>query len=93
MLLELRRLIRDAAPSAEETLKYGMPSYAINGSPFVHIAAAKSHVAVYGLVHVDGEVPSELAPYLHDRSTLRFKFADQLPVSALTSALERKANS
>jgi uncharacterized protein YdhG (YjbR/CyaY superfamily) len=91
LLTELRRIIRGVLPGAVETLKYGMPSYAVNGRAFVHFAAGKAHVGVYGLVHADGEVPAELAPYLDHRSTLRFRFGEELPSAALEDAIRRKA--
>jgi len=91
MLREIRRLILDAVPTATEQIAYGMPTYRRDGEPLVNFAAAKAHVAVYGLVHEDGDVPAELAPYLHHRSTLRFAFGHPLPTAALSAALRRKA--
>ena len=48
-------------------------------------------MGVYGLVHEDGDIPAELAPYLAERSTLRFRLDQPLPTSALAAALRRKA--
>jgi hypothetical protein len=39
----LRQLIREAAPEATESIKWGQPVYEVNG-PFAHIKAFKSHV-------------------------------------------------
>jgi hypothetical protein len=39
----LRRLIREAAPDASESIKWGQPVYDVKG-PFAHIKAFKSHV-------------------------------------------------
>lgn len=91
MLVEIRRMILDTVPSLVESVKYGMPAYAHSGRPFVHVSAAKAHVAIYGLVHVDGDVPPTLAPFLDHRSTLHFPFGEELPTAALVAALTRKA--
>jgi len=91
-LTAMRQIIRDAVPSAVEAIKYGMPSYAFRGRPLVHFSAAKAHVGVYGLVHVDGDVPAELAPYLDHRSTLRFKFDEPLPGAALSETLRSRVS-
>ena len=91
LLRDIRRTILDAAPAVREKVAYGMPSYELGGQRFVHFSAARAHVGVYGLVHVDGEVPSELAAYLDHRSTLRFRLDRPLPVAALASAIKRKA--
>jgi uncharacterized protein YdhG (YjbR/CyaY superfamily) len=92
LLREIRQLILDTVPSASEKISYGMPSYEAGGRSLVHFAAAKRHVGVYGLVHVDGDVPVDLAPYLDGRSTLRFRLDQPLPTSALAAALRRKAS-
>jgi hypothetical protein len=39
----LRQLIREAAPDAVESIKWGQPVYEVNG-PFAHIKAFKNHV-------------------------------------------------
>jgi hypothetical protein len=39
----LRKLIREAAPDATESIKWGQPVYELNG-PFAHMKAFKSHV-------------------------------------------------
>jgi hypothetical protein len=42
-LSALRKLIREAAPDAVESIKWGQPVYELNG-PFAHIKAHKNHV-------------------------------------------------
>ena len=91
MLREVRRIILDAVPAVTEKIAYGMPSYVLRGQKLVHFSAARAHVGVYGLVHVDRDVPAELAAYLDHRSTLRFQFERPLPASALAASLRRKA--
>ena len=90
-LRQLRQLIRATVPSLNERISYSMPAYDYRGERFVHFSAAKAHVGVYGLVHEDGEVPPELAPYLTERSTLRFPLDQPLPTKALATALLAKA--
>lgn len=91
MLRELRRIILAAAPEAAEKLSYGMPFYEYGGRRLVYFSTNQSHVGVYGLVHVEGEVPEELAEYLDHRSTLRFRLGRSLPAAALTAAVRQKA--
>ena len=91
LLRELRKLIFEAAPLVTERISYGMPTYDYRGKSLLNFSAAKSHVGVYGLVHVDGQVPPELADYFDHRSTLRFKFDRPLPTAALKNAIVQKA--
>jgi uncharacterized protein YdhG (YjbR/CyaY superfamily) len=91
LLRALRRLVLTAVPEASEKISYGMPTYEYRGRPLINFSAAKSHVGVYGLVHVDSVVPEQLAGYLDHRSTLRFRFDAPLPAEALSAALRDKA--
>jgi uncharacterized protein YdhG (YjbR/CyaY superfamily) len=91
MLRELRRIIFDAVPEVTEKVAYGMPSCEHRGQRLVHFSAANAHLGVYGPVHVDGDVPADLAAYLDHRSTLRFRLDHPLPAAALAAALRYKA--
>ena len=48
ILEHLRRLVHAAVPEAEETIKWGMPFFTLQGRPLVNMAAFKAH-AVFGL--------------------------------------------
>ena len=91
LLRELRRLVLSTVPNATEKISYGMPTYEAAGRRLLHLAAAKKHVAVYALVHVEAGVPAELAEYVDHRSTLQFPFDSELPEAALVEAMRQKA--
>ena len=86
-LRELRRIVRASAPGITEKISYGMPTFDVAGRRLLHISAAKNHVAVYALVHVDSDIPSELSGYVDHRSTLHFRFGEPLPAEALAAAI------
>jgi uncharacterized protein YdhG (YjbR/CyaY superfamily) len=44
VLEELRRVIRESAPKAEETISYEIPTFDLNGRHLVHFAAYKNYV-------------------------------------------------
>ena len=44
ILVELRRLVDEAAPDATSSLKWGMPFYEIDGNTFCALAGFKAHV-------------------------------------------------
>ena len=48
ILEHLRRVVREAAPAAEETIKWSMPHFTLNGRLFAGMAAFKAH-ATFGL--------------------------------------------
>jgi uncharacterized protein YdeI (YjbR/CyaY-like superfamily) len=45
ILEHLRRLVHDAAPEAEETIKWGMPFFTLKGRPLANMAAFKAHAS------------------------------------------------
>jgi uncharacterized protein YdeI (YjbR/CyaY-like superfamily) len=48
ILDHLRRLVHEAVPEAEETIKWGMPFFTLKGRPLANMAAFKAHAA-FGL--------------------------------------------
>lgn len=47
-LERLRKVIRTAAPEAEESISYTIPTFKHRGKPLIYFGAAKSHLAIYG---------------------------------------------
>lgn len=88
-LEELRGIFRSAAPSATEKISYGMPTYEFGGRR-LHFSAAKNHVGVYALVHVDSDIPAALRPFVDQRSTLRFPLDRPLPAAAIRNAIKQR---
>ena len=46
ILQKIRATIRKAAPNAEETINYQMPTFTLHGN-LVHFAAFKNHIGFY----------------------------------------------
>ena len=46
ILEELRRVIHETAPYAEEAMRYGIPTFRFRGN-LVHFAAFKDHIGFY----------------------------------------------
>lgn len=62
-LRELRKIIREAAPKAEEAISYGIPAFKLNGAVLVWYAAFKEHVGFYPKASGIAAFKSELAAY------------------------------
>ena len=63
ILREVRAAIRKATPSAEETIRYQMPTIKLNGRNLVHFAAWKYHIGLYPIPVGDEAFEQEIAPY------------------------------
>ena len=81
-LRALRKLIREAAPQAEERISYGIPFYDYQGR-LIYFAAHKSHVALYPSGDARG-----LEDYLAAKATLRFPLDRPLPLDRIKKLIE-----
>lgn len=80
ILEELRRAIRDAAPTAEEAISYGMPTFKLNGN-LVHFAAFKNHIGFYPSGPSAIEVfKDQLSEYEQSKGTIRFPLDRPIPL-------------
>jgi uncharacterized protein YdhG (YjbR/CyaY superfamily) len=80
ILEELRRAIRDTAPTAEEAISYGMPTFKLHGN-LVHFAAYKSHIGFYpGGPSAIEAFKDQLSEYDQSKGTIRFPLDRLIPL-------------
>ena len=89
MLRELRRLVRRAAPDAEEKLSYRMPYYHQNGR-VAYFAAHTHHVSLYAMGRAKAAFAKEMAPYRSSASTLRFPIGTRIPARLVTKLIRAR---
>jgi uncharacterized protein YdhG (YjbR/CyaY superfamily) len=77
-LQKIRMTIRKAAPDAQETIKYQMPTFTLNGN-LIHFAAYKKHIGVYPVPRGVAEFKDELSAYEGEKSTARFPLDEPIP--------------
>jgi uncharacterized protein YdhG (YjbR/CyaY superfamily) len=82
-LRKLRKAIKEAAPTAEERISYGMPYYHYKGR-LVYFGIAKAHIGLYIPTPVIEEHRKELGEYsTSDAATVRFPLDKKLPVALI----------
>jgi uncharacterized protein YdhG (YjbR/CyaY superfamily) len=79
VLEELRRIIRESAPEAEETISYGIPTFDLNGKHLVHFAAYKNHVGFYPTFSGIKAFKKELSPFNTSKGTVQFPLDKPIP--------------
>jgi uncharacterized protein YdhG (YjbR/CyaY superfamily) len=79
ILRELRRTIRKAAPGAEETIRYAMPTVTLNGKYLVCFAAWKHHIGLYPVPALDEALEQEISPYRTGKDTVRLPLRKPIP--------------
>jgi len=79
VLEELRRVIKESAPKAEETISYGIPTFDLNGRHLVHFAAYKNHVGFYPTSSGIEAFKKELSPFKTSKGTVQFPLDQPIP--------------
>ena len=83
ILEQIRRTIRKAAPGAEETIKYKMPTFTLNGN-LVYFAAFKNHIGFYPPVTGFAAIRKELSIYEGPKGSLIFPFDEPIPFDLIS---------
>jgi len=78
ILQKIRRTVRKAAPDAEETIKYQMPTFTLKGN-LVHFAAFQKHIGFYPAPTGIEEFKQELSVYEGGRGSVRFPLDQPIP--------------
>ena len=78
LLEKIRTTIRKAAPDAEETIKYLMPTFTLNGN-LVHFAAFKNHIGFYPAPREAEEFKKELSAYAGTKGSLSLPLDKPIP--------------
>lgn len=75
----LRCEIRAAAPNADESVSYHMPTFSVGGAHLVFFAAWKTHVALYAIPPLDDELEAQVAPFRAAKDTVKFPLRKPVP--------------
>jgi uncharacterized protein YdhG (YjbR/CyaY superfamily) len=51
-----RRTIRAAAPDAEESISYAIPTFSVAGRPVVYLSGWKKHISIYPVPELDESI-------------------------------------
>jgi uncharacterized protein YdhG (YjbR/CyaY superfamily) len=78
ILQQLRRVIKESAPMAEETINYGIPTFKLNGN-LAHFAAFKNHIGFYPTPSAILAFKKELSPYKQAKGSVQFSIDTPLP--------------
>lgn len=79
ILQELRQVIKDAAPEAEEAISYQIPTFKLNGN-LVWFAAFKDHIGFYPRESAIEAFKAELSAYDVSKGTIRFPLDKPIPL-------------
>ena len=83
ILQKIRSIIRKVAPEAEETIKYQIPTFVLNGN-LVHFAAFQKHIGFYPTPSGIEAFKEELSVYKSAKGSVQFPLDAPVPFSLIT---------
>jgi uncharacterized protein YdhG (YjbR/CyaY superfamily) len=91
ILRRIRKTILAAAPDAEESISYRIPTYKLNGHPVIYFAAFKTHIGLYPVTPpVKKKFKKELSEYKGGKGTVRFQLDEPIPYALIARIAKYK---
>lgn len=89
VLQHIRQTILKAAPEAEETISYNMPTFRLNGQVLIYYAAWKEHYSIYPTTTAMERELKEIAQYTTSgKGTIQFPADKPVPFSLITKIVQ-----
>jgi uncharacterized protein YdhG (YjbR/CyaY superfamily) len=82
ILEQVRLTISNAAPGAQETISYRIPTFTLSGA-LVYFAAFKNHIGFYPPVRGDAKLEKAISRYAGEKGNLRFPLDQPIPYSLI----------
>ncbi|WP_209404821.1 iron chaperone [Pseudozobellia sp. WGM2] len=87
LLQQLRVLVKDYAPGANESMSYGMPAYKFCGKPLVYFAAYKNHIGFYATPSGHSAFAKDLSRYKQGKGSVQFSIKEPLPLELISKII------
>ena len=88
---KLRKVIKAAAPGAEELISYKMPAYKLGGRPLVYFAAYENHIGFYATPTGHEAFKKELSIYKTGKGSVQFPNDQPFPYDLVTRIVKFRA--
>jgi len=83
LLQQVREIITNTAPDAEESISYGMPAYKLSDKPLLYFAGYKKHIGLYALPSGHVAFAEELNKYKKGKGSVQFPVNEPLPLDLI----------
>ena len=84
---QIRALILEKAPEAQESISYGMPAYKTNGKPLIYYAAFKNHIGLYATPSGHKHFADALSQYKQGKGSVQFPNEQPLPLDLIAEII------
>jgi uncharacterized protein YdhG (YjbR/CyaY superfamily) len=82
-LKQIRDAVRKLVPDAKEDIKYGIPTFVLNGN-LLHFAGFDHHIGFYPTPNGLASFKKELAPYKQGKGSVQFPLDKPMPMALIT---------
>lgn len=90
IMQEVRRVIREAAPDAEEDIRYQMPTFRLHGN-LVHFAAYERHIGFYPAPSGIAAFQHKLGGYKNAKGSVQFPLNQPIPYDLIAEITRFRA--
>lgn len=90
ILRNFRRVIKEAAPEAEERMSWQMPTFYLHGN-LVHFAAHKNHIGFYPAPSGIENFKDELSEYKGAKGSVQFPLKKPMPYELISRIVKFRA--
>ena len=87
LLQKIRLTIRKAAPKAEESISYGMPTFRL-GRNRVYFAGFRNHIGFYPIPSGIEAFKKELSKYKQGKGSVQFPIDEPLPLALVSQIVK-----
>src|SRR5262249_52798741 len=87
ILKKIRLTIRKAAPDAEETINYRIPTFTLTGN-LVHFAAYENHIGFYPTPGAIAAFKKELSVYKGAKGSVQFPLDKPIPYELISKIVK-----
>jgi uncharacterized protein YdhG (YjbR/CyaY superfamily) len=84
---QIRALILEKAPEAQESISYGMPAYKTNGKPLIYFAAFKNHIGLYATPSGHSHFAEAFSSYKQGKGSVQFPNKQPLPLDLIAEII------
>jgi uncharacterized protein YdhG (YjbR/CyaY superfamily) len=91
ILEKIRGIVRDAAPEAQEAIKYQIPTFVLNGN-LVHFAAFQKHIGFYPTPSGIEHFKDALSAFNSAKGSVQFPLDSPIPYSLIKKMVKFRVN-
>ncbi len=89
-LNQIRDVIKQAAPNAEESISYGIPAYKLYKKPLIYFAGYKNYIGFYATPAGNNKFKSELSRYKQGKGSVQFPLNEEIPLDLIFQIIKFK---